>query len=179
MDPDGNILWSTFLGGPNYDRAYAIEVDSSGHVYVAGRAGNGFPVTVGSFQTAFQGGQEAAFYGPQDGFIVKLNPEGSEIIWSSYFGTNDARIIRDIAVDSGGNIYLASGYSSGNYLPAIQNAFINSPAGDHEVVLAKISPDGQSVIWAAYLGGSGWERRLQRRQRKREEKGEEGSGREE
>jgi hypothetical protein len=157
MDPEGNIIWSTFLGGPNYDRAYAIRVDSAGNVYVAGRAGDGFPVTAGVFQVAFQGGQEAAFYGPQDGFIAKLNPEGSALIWASYFGTSDVRIIRDIAVDYEGNIYAASGWASGNYTPAVQAAFINSPAGDNDAVLAKVSPDGRLVLWATYVGGSDWE----------------------
>src|SRR5688572_23113435 len=57
MDPNGNIVWSTLLGGPNYDRAYGIVVDAQGFVYVAGRAGRGFPVTPGAFQTTFQGGQ--------------------------------------------------------------------------------------------------------------------------
>jgi hypothetical protein len=42
FDSTGKLIWSTYLGGPNYDRVYAIEVDDSGYVYVAGRAGEGF-----------------------------------------------------------------------------------------------------------------------------------------
>jgi hypothetical protein len=156
--PDGTILWSTFLGGPNYDRAYAVEVDSQGYVYVAGRAGAGFPVTAGAFQTAFQGGPPSApFYGPQDGFVAKLEPDGSGLVWASYFGTTDASIIRDIAVDPAGDVFLASGYSAGSWLPAIAGKFINGPKGNQDAVLAKVSAGGDSVIWAAYRGGSGWD----------------------
>ncbi|TWU58525.1 Beta-propeller repeat protein [Rubripirellula tenax] len=36
FDSGGRLIWSTLLGGPNYDRAYAVEVDSQGYVYVAG-----------------------------------------------------------------------------------------------------------------------------------------------
>jgi hypothetical protein len=36
--PHGALLWSTLIGGPNYDRGYGVEVDEQGYVYVAGRA---------------------------------------------------------------------------------------------------------------------------------------------
>jgi hypothetical protein len=49
FDATGQLTWCTYLGGPNYDRAYAIEVDNQGYVYLAGRAGPGFPVTPGAF----------------------------------------------------------------------------------------------------------------------------------
>jgi hypothetical protein len=155
--PDGTMLWSTFLGGPNYDRAYAIEVDSQGYVYVAGRAGAGFPVTAGAFQTAFQGSPSVASYGPQDGFVAKLEPDGSGLVWASYFGTSDASIIRDIAVGPAGEVYLASAYSAGSFPPTVGSAFINTPKGAQDAVLARISADGASVVWGAYLGGPGWD----------------------
>lgn len=161
LDPRGQLLWSTFLGGRNYDRAYAIEVDSLGYVYVAGRAGRAFPVTPGAFQTQFMGGQEAAFYGPQDGFIAKLSPDGSSLVWASYFGTSDPRIIRDIAVDANGDVYLASSRQSGSYPPAVAQAFQYgfqpTPQGGIDGVVAKVSSDGTQVLWASYLGGSGSE----------------------
>ncbi len=154
MGSEGQILWSTLLGGPNYDRAYAIEVDGRGFVYIAGRAGRGFPVTQGVFQPGFQGGQEAAFYGPQDGFLCKLTADRGERVFCSYFGTNDVSIIRDLAVDQNGDIYVASGYSSGTYPAGVRERFNNRPHGAREAVLAKIKGDGSVVLWATYLGGS-------------------------
>jgi hypothetical protein len=154
LSRQGTLLWSTLIGGPNHDRAYAIEVDRRGYVYVAGRAGPGFPVTPGAFQTAFQGGQEAPFYGPQDGFVCKLEPDGSALVFCSYFGTPDARIIRDLAVDGRGDIYVAAAYSSGAYPAAIQGAFNNTPRGGDDAVAARIASDGSRVVWATYLGGS-------------------------
>ena len=157
LDSTGKILWSTFLGGPNYDRAYAIEVDREGYVYVAGRAGRGFPVTPGAFQTSFMGGQEAAFYGPQDGFIAKLSPDGSRLVWASYFGTADPSIVRDLAVNQQGEVYIASGHTSGAYPTSVEGAFNNAAAGDKDAVVAKLKADGSAVLWASYLGGSSWE----------------------
>ena len=71
---DGKLIWSTLIGGPNYDRAYAVEVDESGCVYVSGRGGPGFPVTEGALQTTFQG-TDNGIYGMQNAFVVKLSRE--------------------------------------------------------------------------------------------------------
>ena len=154
LSPGGQIIWSTLLGGPNYDRAYAVEVDAGGNVYVAGRAGAGFPVTAGALQTTFQGGQEAAFYGPQDGFICKLNASGSTLHYCSYFGTTDPQIIRDVAIDTQGNAYLATSARQDGLPSAwFTNAFQTRRAGGVDGVVAKIDPSGTRVVWATYLGG--------------------------
>jgi hypothetical protein len=155
LDPSGTqILWSTFVGGPNHDRAYGIEVDAQGYVYIAGRAGAGFPVTTGAFQTTFKGG-DGGIYGTQDGFVCKIAPTGASLVWCSYFGTEDAAIIRDLAVDASGDVYLAGGYFSGSWVAGVQSAFVNTPRGGNDVVLAKVKGDGTRVLWAAYAGGSG------------------------
>jgi Beta-propeller repeat len=108
LSPTEQLLWSTYLGGSGYDRAYAIEVDPQGFVYVAGRAGLGFPVTPGAFQTTFYGSQESPVYGPPDGFLCKLRPDGSGMVFCSYFGNADPGPVRDIALDPEGNIYPVS-----------------------------------------------------------------------
>lgn len=157
LSPSGAIVWSTLIGGPNHDRAYAIAVDADGYVYVAGRAGRGLPVTPGALQTTFMGGQGAAFYGEQDGFVCKLRPDGSALVFCSYFGTSDINIIRDIAVDQHGDIYIASAHSSGAFPASIAGTFNNRPHGGPDAVVAKLKGDGSRVLWATYLGGSGKE----------------------
>ena len=157
LSPNGAIVWSTLIGGPNHDRAYAIAVDAEDYVYVAGRAGRGFPVTAGALQTSFMGGQEADFYGGQDGFVCKLKPDGTALVFCSYFGTSDPSIVRDLAVDRHGDIYIASAYSSGAFPAFIARAFNNRPHGGRDGVVAKLTSDGSRVLWATYLGGSGQE----------------------
>ncbi len=155
LDPAGQVVWSTVIGGPNYDRAYAIEVDERGSVYVGGRAGAGFPVTPGAAQTAFMGGREAPFYGNQDGFVMKLAPDGSRIEWATYFGAGDPQIVRDLAVDRAGNVYIASGHSAGGrYPPGVAETFVNEPKGAQDAVIAKLRPDGGKVLWSRYAGGA-------------------------
>jgi hypothetical protein len=156
FDPAGHLLWSTFLGGPGYDRAYAIEVDDQGYVYLGGRAGKGFPVTPGAAQTTFAGGGVAA-YGEEDGFVCKLKPDGSAPVFCTYFGTTDYNIVRDIDVDPQGNVYLASSttvsypatatFFQGGFQPVKHNGL--------DCVIAKLDASGSSFQWATYLGGGG------------------------
>ncbi|MFB3902768.1 MAG: SBBP repeat-containing protein [Acidobacteriota bacterium] len=152
--PNGTLLWATFLGSPNYDRAYAIEVDSQGFVYVAGRAGNGFPTTAGSLQPAF--GDDItpnSIYGQQDGFLTKLSPDGSRLIWSTYFGGAGRDFIRDIALDSGGNVFVAISECDQSHPHITAGAFQTTRKGIDGVV-GRIAADGSRMIFGSYFGGS-------------------------
>lgn len=154
--PDGRLLWSTLVGGPAYDRAYAIEVDAQGHVYIAGRAGPGFPTTAGAFQPTYSGFYSGTAYKDQNAFVAKLRPDGSGLMWASYFGSYE--LIRDLDVDADGDVYVAgsrkpietstppAAWFAGRYQPA--------PAGGWDTVLAKLDGDGTRVQWATYFGGS-------------------------
>ncbi|MCW5982257.1 MAG: SBBP repeat-containing protein [Bryobacteraceae bacterium] len=160
FDASGRRLWTTVIGGPNYDRAYAVEVDSNGYVYVAGRAGAGFPVTSNAFQKTFMGGSSAAFYGRQDGFLLKLSPSGNNIVWSTYFGGADDCIVRDLAVDSQGNVVFASGHITGKAFSSNVQAVFNrgpypQPKGGKDAVVGKVKADGSQLLWAMHLGGAG------------------------
>lgn len=151
---EGRLMWSTLLGGPNYDRAYAVEVDPMGNIYVAGRAGPGFPVTDGAFQTKFTGSKQG-IYGMQNGFVAKLSPDGSKVLWNSYVGTN--QLCRDLSVDADGDVYLALGYTGKGALPPtewFEKAYQPKPAGGSEIGAMKVTGDGSKVLWATWLGGS-------------------------
>jgi len=155
--PSGQILWSTFIGGHGYDRAYAIEVDAQGFVYVAGRAGAGFPVTAGALQTAFAGGiTPNDAYGTQDGFICKLQPDGSAVVFCTYFGNDDYVPIRDIALDGGRNIYLVTSSDRGTFPSAwFANSYQKTRRGGRDMLVAKLDASGSQIHWATYIGGSG------------------------
>ena len=154
--PDGRMIWSTVIGGSQYDRAYGIEVDAQGSVYVAGRAGSGFPTTAGSFQPVYNGFYTGNAYGNQNAFVAKLLPDGSGLVWASYFGPFE--LIRDLDVDASGDVYVAGTHKTGQAGTAPDAWFTGSyqptPRGGTETVLAKVSGDGSRVAWATYFGGS-------------------------
>jgi hypothetical protein len=162
--PNGNLLWATFLGGAELDRAYAVEVSGS-DVIVAGRAGASFPITAGVIQPQFQGSSivPGVYPQPQDGFVAKLRASNGTLVWSTFFGAaNDshASVIRDVAVDPGtGFIYLGASTEAGGVYPtavftAFQSGDQSSQRGGIDGVLAKLSGDGTTMPWATYVGGS-------------------------
>lgn len=154
FDASGKLIWSTLLGGPNYDRAYAVEVDREGYVYVAGRAGPGFPVTKEAFQTEFQGA-DGGIYGMQNGFVVKINPKGTAIVWASYVGVG--LLCRDIAVDEDGDVYLPMSYRGKGRLPPeswFEGSLQPNPGGGGDAGALKVTSDGRRVVWATWLGGN-------------------------
>ncbi len=160
VSPQGKLLWSTLLGGPNYDRAYAVELDAEGNVCIAGRAGPGFPVTEGAFQTRYGGSGYNGFYGSQNGFVAKLSPDGSRLLWSSFVGVGE--LCRDLAIDADGDLYLPLGWNTRShqveapawFKTAFAEALQPKPAGGLDCGVVKIAGDGSRVRWATWLGGS-------------------------
>ena len=162
LAPDGSLVWSTLIGGPNYDRAYGVELDSQGNVCVTGRSGPGFPTTAGAFQTTYRGYYSGNAYGDQNSFLLKLKPDGSGLLWSSYCGIHAGN--RDLAVDGNGDIYVYTSSYNGAGLtnPAswFTNAFQPAPVGGasgNDICVLKLKGDGSQVLWGTYLGGSGTE----------------------
>lgn len=157
FDSSGNLIWSTYLGGPNYDRAYAIEVDAKGYVYVAGRAGEAFPTTPGVVQQDFAGDvKTGGMYGAQVSFAAKLSPDGSQLIWSTYFGSDGNETARDMDIDKEGNVYLGICTSIRDY-PHITPKAFKTTREREDAVIAKLSADASKVIYCTYLGGSGFD----------------------
>lgn len=78
FDNDGNLLWSTYLGGDSSEYVYGIDVDQYGTVYVYGETPSpNFPVTTEAYQTTLSS--------PDDMFISTFDDVGN-VLWSTYFG---------------------------------------------------------------------------------------------
>ncbi|MGH6693211.1 MAG: Calx-beta domain-containing protein, partial [Gammaproteobacteria bacterium] len=88
-----------------------------------------------------------------------LKADGSGLVWSTYFGT--AGMNRDFDIDKvTGEIFVASTYEPAAGQAPFNSAwfaggFRSTPAGGADNVVAKISANGSSVVWATYIGGSG------------------------
>jgi hypothetical protein len=158
LDPTGTALsYLTYLGGDTNsagpgtfsDLGNSIAVDAAGNAYVAGiTETTDFPVTPGAFQPASGGAY--------DTFVAKLNPTGSALVYSSYLGGNSTDWSRSIALDAAGSAYVAGGTNSANF--PVKNALQPSRKGNSEdFFLTKVAPDGKSLEYSTYLGGTEYE----------------------
>ncbi|HXV61035.1 MAG TPA: SBBP repeat-containing protein [Vicinamibacteria bacterium] len=78
----GSLIWSTFLGGSEFDRVEGIDLDSSGRPVVVGVTfSQDFPV-VAQFDDSLGGAS--------DYFVSKLTPDASAFLWSTYLGGSGA-----------------------------------------------------------------------------------------
>src|SRR5205085_3950068 len=115
LNPAGSgLVFSTYLGGSGFDDGFGIAVDSSENVYVTGSAMDGLPTTVQSFQPSFHCCHT-------DAFITKLDPAGTQILYSTYLGGRDAEQALGIAVDASQNAYI-TGYTESSFDFPARNA---------------------------------------------------------
>jgi ELWxxDGT repeat protein len=148
LSSDGSALvYSTYLGGSDYDWGSEITVDSSGNAYLAGdTSSTNFP-TQNPLQAAYGGGYS-------DAFVAKLNSAGSALIYSTYLGGSDYDWGLGIAVDSSGNAYVAGETRSTDF--PTQNPLQAAYGGGYmDAYVAKVNADGSALVYSTYLGGSG------------------------
>jgi hypothetical protein len=110
-------------------------------------------VTPGAFSTAL--------VDADSGFISKLLPGGTGLVWSSYIGACcvGTTSLYDVVVDTAGNA-IAVGASNEPNFPttpdALQPVFIGpTPSGDAH--LTKFDAFGETLVYSTYFGGSGSE----------------------
>jgi len=156
--PDGQIIWSTLLGGPQYDRAYAIELDDSGNVYVGGRAGPGFPVTSGAIgpDYVFDTVAASSGYGDQDAFIAKLSPDGGTLLWATYLSSPAPTLMRDFRVDrANGRVHCGINRVAGSFAHITTGALQNTVADDNDAAYVQLDADDGSLVYGTLIGGDG------------------------
>jgi predicted extracellular nuclease len=149
----GALVYSTYIGGTNADEGAAIAVDASGNAYVTGRTSSlNFP-TVGAYQ--------AALGGTQDAFLTKLNAAGNALVYSTYLGGNANTVSTGtvefgygLAVDSSGAVYVA-GLSSSTNFPTTAGALQTTGGGNlDDGFITKFNPAGNTLAYSTYFGGN-------------------------
>jgi hypothetical protein len=102
-----SIVYSTYLGGAGYDGGYGIAVDAENAAYVTGyTASRNFPIV-----NPIQGFLSSGY----DLFVSKINPSGSELVYSTYLGDIYADFGSDIVVDSDGAAYITGSTEFGDW----------------------------------------------------------------
>lgn len=146
---DPTLVYSSYFGGGQLDSADGMALDADGNIYVAGMTSStDFPV---------KNAQQLKNKGSDDIFIMKLNPTGSEMIYSTYLGGTDDEEANGVSVDASGSVYLAGDTTSADF--PVKNAYAAKCAQTMfdvcipDAFLAKLSADGSQLLYSTYLGG--------------------------
>ena len=131
-----DLVYSTYLGGSadnSIETAKDIAVDSDGNAYIIGYTNSSdFPITTTAYQTTNQGG----FMG--DVILSKLNSDGTDLIYSTFFGGDRNDLGNAITIDSEGNVYFA-GYTNSASFPVTSGAYQSVISSSYmEIFLAKL-----------------------------------------
>jgi len=152
------LLYSTLLGGSTRSWGYGVAVDSGGNAYIAGNTyDTDFPVTPGAFQTSVSKSSSQDW----TGYVAKLNPVGSALVYSTLLGGSAADLPLAIHVDANGDAFVTGSTKSPNF-PITTGAFqsVNKAAavGDETAFVTEVNPSGTALVYSTFLGGSVLER---------------------
>jgi hypothetical protein len=158
VKPDGTeLVFCGYIGGLEKDRAFGIALDDMNNVYIAGATNSRedtFPVKIGP-DLSFNGNPG---YYHEDAFVAKVKADGTELDYCGYIGGMDDDFAFDIAVDGQGHAYITGATSSDETTFPVKigpDLTYNSlHTIDNDAFVAKVKPDGTSLLYCGYLGGS-------------------------
>ncbi len=144
---DPVLVYSSYFGGTaggtTGDLGIAIAVDAAGNAYVTGHTGSpAFPVTNAS-QPSLGGGQDA--------FVLKLNPAGTSVLFSTFIGGSASDEGHSIVLDGQNNIVIAGHTSSPNF-PVVNGAQAKI-GGNQDAFVLKLNNSGTAILYSTFLGG--------------------------
>lgn len=138
LDGNGNVLWTTNLGGLGNDAAHGVEVDDHGFIYVAGSATD---VMVGAVDP---GGQPSSF-------LAKLDPNG-QVVWLQQYRTDPAHPANystnhDLALDKAAGAL---------YVVGTERRYNRNPSAATNPVVTKHRLNDGAMLWAKHVGDYGY-----------------------
>ena len=135
------LIWSTYLGGSDNDAGYALALDDTLNVYVTGGTrSNNFPTIAGALHTSYNGGKA-------DGYITKINRNGTYIMNSTYIGTNVYDQTYFVQLDKNDNVYVV-GQTEGS-MPVTAGVYNNA---NGKQFISKLDKTLSTLIFSTVFG---------------------------
>jgi gliding motility-associated-like protein len=137
------VLFSTFFGGSGNDACFSLGTSkTTGELYVVGATtSNNIPGDkTGTINATYQGGIT-------DGFILRMQNDGSAIIKSTYLGTSGNDMVYGIQYDKFGYPYVM-GTTTGDW-PVISAAYSNPGS---KQFISKLQSDLSGYVYSTIFG---------------------------
>jgi len=140
LDTEGNWIWTTQGGGPNYQSCYSITANNNGDAYISG-----------TYQYSASFGAISLAGAPNmNAYVAKIDSAGIWQ-WATQAVVTSNVESRGLSIDSASNLY-TSGYFSGN--ATFGTTILNSP--HYDPFVAKIDSLG-NWVWAKSAGGNDYD----------------------
>ena len=141
---DPTIVYAGLIGGgTNTTVAYSVALDSTGNTYITGYTyASDFPTANAAF---------SQMHATPDGFVSKIDPTGTTLLYSTYIGGANTDVFHSIAVDSTGAAWV-TGYTYSVDFP-LASAYQSTLNGSYNAVVLKLTPSG-GLAFSTYLGAS-------------------------
>jgi hypothetical protein len=147
IKPDGSGLeYCTFLGGTDWETAYALELDAENNVYLAGYTWSAdFPATPDAYDPSING--------LRDVFVARLSADGTRLDYATYMGGTGQETATALALDSQNNAYI-TGWTTSDDLPIPVPVLDDEFNGPFDAFIFKLNNDGSDLLFNTYLGGT-------------------------
>jgi gliding motility-associated-like protein len=127
------------------DARSEVVIDAANNIYVAScTRGTNFPVTAGVFQSNSGGSQ--------DGVVMKINPDCTNLLWASYLGGSAEDAAYVLALDGTNSLYVAGGTASNNFPIRGTPVFGSYRGGVCDGFIAHLTTDGSTILQSTYMG---------------------------
>lgn len=143
---DPTLVAGTYSGSTATCYGHSATYDDLGNIYAAGICfGQGFPTTVGAYQTAYGGGVDFG--------INKYSPDATVLLYSTYIGGSAGDYPHSMIVNSVGELCVLGSTGSNNF-PLTQLAVDQSFMGFSEIAICHLNITGSAMLGSTFLGGS-------------------------
>lgn len=145
IDPDPDMVWSTFWGGDQYDLITDAAITAKDTLYTVG-------ITMSTNNIATSGAYQTVYQGDLDIFISKFSNNG-DLVWSTYYNGPQTERVYAISIDDNESIFVAGCTFStvGIISGGAQQTTVN---GVDDIFILKMTPQGTRE-WCTYHGGNG------------------------
>ncbi|MFW9965128.1 MAG: SBBP repeat-containing protein [Candidatus Sifarchaeia archaeon] len=145
---ENELIYSTYVGGSHNDEANSIVIDSEGNAYVTGFTfSDNFPHT---------NGIDTTLNGSFDAFVCKLNPDGTQLVFSTYLGGKNGDSGVDITLGVNDEV-LVTGQTWSPDFYCSEFAYDTTLNGSDDAFFTKLTSDGSAILASTFIGGIGSE----------------------
>jgi|CZKD01.1.fsa_nt_gi hypothetical protein len=166
ISPDGSSLsYSTYFGGNGSDLPSSVAVDSAGAMMIAGYTSSTNLPVANAYQSTVSANL-GGIYGDY-GFLTKFSPDGSSLVYSTYFGGNSnvplncgetlcwpgpASAVAALVLDPAGNAYITGSTNTYNF-PVTEGAYQTTDSTQQNGTVGFVSKfsGGGSLQYSTYL----------------------------